>query len=604
MVSTLLLTVLLFLVESMASPLFGLSDTEANSNSAKYFRLTAKKLRGRTIDDAVPVSEAKHVLVERSGGAGYLSLDLVNENTFYLADIEIGSTSQRVGVLVDTGSSDLWVVASNNTYCISGTTGPLSSKARDLSDIVDWNSLSSSSSSSNNDSSPVSDNFQLKSVSSSSSEAIDCSVYGTFNPADSDTFTSNYTSFSIRYADNTFATGTWGHDNIIIGGDTVQSLSFAVCDNADNAMGILGIGLPGLETTYSGGSGSISASSQYQYENLPVKLNNLGIIERTAYSVYLNDTNASSANILFGAIDHSKYSGNLVALPILNTLQSMGYRSAIQLEVTLNSVTIANDNTNKQATLGNGASAALLDTGTTLTYIPSNILSNILSVIGAEYSSTLGYYTVTCDAVSDYSLIFNFQGLNIDIALSEFLVSLTSTSGVVSKRCMVGILSSQTSKFTLGDNFLRNVYMVADYEGMEIGLAVAQHDTTASEDIEVLSTGIPNAVTAASSLLWGSNLGTTLTAASSSVSLSTIPTSQNSFTVQAAGTLQVSTTGASTSRTGTRATTTRATSTSSSTNSVSSVSSISSTSRNNGNLIEANNLALLGGLFALFSALL
>lgn len=592
MVAPIIISIFLTLVQAVASSSCDFSENNCND---KYFRLTAKKLRGKTLNDAVSASEAKHVLVERDNGDGYVSIDLVNENTFYLTEIEIGSPAQKVGVLVDTGSSDLWVVASNNTYCKSGTTGPLSSKGRSFDDIYDWNNALS-----DNTSSLDNGNFQMKAISDSSAETIDCSVYGTFDPNDSDTFRSNGTSFAITYADNTFAKGTWSHDDVLIGGVNVESLSFAVCDTADNALGILGIGLQQLETTYSG-TQSTSLSNRYVYENLPVRLKTLGFIELVSYSVYLNDTTADSAVLLFGAVDHSKYTGDLVALPIVNTLAAKGYKNAIELTVTLNSITLIDSKSSKQAIIGSGASAALLDTGTTLSYMPSDILSNILNLINAEYSSSIGYYIVTCRDVTDFSLNFNMQGFNINIALSEFLVPLSTSSGLTSKYCMVGISSSDNSNFVLGDNFLRNVYMVADYENMEVALAVANHDANSPDDIEVMSTGIPNAVTPASSLMYGQSSGTSLVVTASVMGMSAIPNSQTSYTMQTNSSSKQATTTRLTSTNGNTAATIR---TSTLSNPVSSISSITSASRNQGNLIEMNGLALLGGIFALFSALL
>lgn len=115
-------TLLLLLSSSFASPLLGLSESTTQPNdipsTSKFFKLSAQKFRN-SILDKTKFDEAS--LLKKRDDDDYVELDLSNESTFYLTEVEIGTPVQKVGVLVDTGSSDFWVVASNNTYCQSGT---------------------------------------------------------------------------------------------------------------------------------------------------------------------------------------------------------------------------------------------------------------------------------------------------------------------------------------------------------------------------------------------------------------------------------------------------------------------------------------------------
>lgn len=543
---------------------------EGTVETPGFYMLSARKYRGTTMGDA-EVNGQPHVLLKRDGD-GYLNMGLQNENTFYMAEIEIGSTNQKVGVLVDTGSSDLWVVVeSNNTYCESGTTGSLSSKRVAPESIFDRNQIDSEG----NivvDEVEQNTNKEVQIKASSSSSSIDCSVYGTFDPSDSTTFSSNNTQFAITYADSTFAKGYWATDNIVISGTTVESLSFAVCDNTDNAMGVFGIGLSGLETTYSGSLVSTLGTS-YTYENLPIRLKTLGITNSVSYSVYLNDTDASDANILFGALDHARYSGDLVTLPLVNSQETKSYSKPIELQVTLNSVSIGGTNDDVQTQIASGAAAALLDTGTTLTYMPPSVLQSALNALDVKYSSSISGYVTDCSNGSNTQITFNFQGQEITVPLSSFLVSLTTTSGSSSSYCMVGILSSGTGStdFILGDSFLRYVYLVADLENYNVALAQAEHGNS-DTNIETISGSIPSAISPSTTATYGgsntvmnavsglvtnsaggsttststskgkkttstSSTGTATGTSSTSVSVSTISTSTQKA---AAGSLQVS----------------------------------------------------------------
>lgn len=187
-------------------------------------------------------------------------------------------------------SSDLWVVNSNNTYCEPST---VTNKGRALEDFAKLFINEK-----NDEDFNLNNNMQDK----SSSSLLNCSQYGTFNPNSSDSFVSNYTSFSITYADKTFAKGTWSQDTVTIGDLNIENMNLAVCGDTDNSMGVLGIGFASLEVTAS----SSYTKNLYTYENLPLKLVSDGIINKAAYSVYLNN-NDSSAEILFGAIDRSTY---------------------------------------------------------------------------------------------------------------------------------------------------------------------------------------------------------------------------------------------------------------------------------------------------------
>lgn len=149
---------------------------------------------------------------------------------------------------------------------------------------------------------------------------------------------------------------------------------------------------------------------------------------------------------------------------------------------------------------------------------------------------------------------------------------------------MLGLQDSQSTTFTLGDNFLRNVYMIADYENMEIGLAVANHSAS-NEDIQVVSTGIPNANQPVSSLEYGKSV-TTLVVQSTIVT-SSIPSSQSLSTAQ---TIPVSTTKDN-----------KASDESSISTDARTVSSIPSSTHN---YAARNEVGVMAGVFAVLAALL
>ncbi|ESW97796.1 hypothetical protein KL918_003175 [Ogataea parapolymorpha] len=492
--------------------LFFLASSVCVLGDPQFVKLEASVLRGSTYKDSQ--KGAKPFMLEKRADDGSVTMELQNAQSFYQVEIEIGSDKQKVGVLIDTGSSDLWVMNSNNSYCSSSSTkklkrdGPADAlqKGRDLSDLYNFNSPNEDNNAKGflggwGDLTTVETATQDETQTALAAQAtVDCSLYGTFNPSTSNSFHNNGTTFEISYADRTFARGTWGYDDVTFNGVTVNDLSLAVADETDSSTGVFGIGLRELETTYSGGG-----PQHYIYDNLPFKMVDQGLINRAAYSVYLNSTESSTASILFGAVDQSKYTGSLGLLPIINTAASYGYQKPLRLQITLSAITVS-DSRGQQASIGSGAAAALLDTGTTLTYAPSEIVEKLAETLGFDYSSSVGAYVARCRDVDSYAVNFDFQGKVIEAPLSSFLIALQTNSGEVSSYCALGIFSSGDESFTLGDTFLRNAYFVADLEGYQIAIANVNLNPGA-EQIEVISgNSIPSASSVSDySNTWGAS---------------------------------------------------------------------------------------------------
>nr|BAE91902.1 Yapsin1 [Ogataea minuta] len=525
----------MLLVAGGTVPVAGLPAGESKANSSPgYLRMEAEIYRGHSFETSQ--RGGRPYMLEKRAEDGSVLMELQNNQSFYKVELEVGSDKQKIGVLVDTGSSDLWIMNQNNSYCESSSSSSKmrERKGRKLSDLRNLN-LDVSEKNVKAVGAAETETMTLsvgeglfswfetqtdgsggetETASGDSSEAtIDCSVYGTFDPSSSDTFKSNGTEFSISYADDSFAKGTWGTDDVTFNGVTVDQLSMAIADETNSSMGVLGIGLKGLETTYSG-----DVTNAYTYENLPYKMQSQGLISKPVYSVYLNDSESSAASILFGAVDHDKYTGTLTLLPIINTAESLGYSTPVRLEVTLSKLYTGSSSNKTAVSIASGAAAALLDTGTTLTYVPSDIISTIVDQYGFQYSSSVGTYVAKCDSLDDAEIVFDFQGTKIWVPFSSFAVSLTTNGGSQSSYCALGLMDSGDDTFTLGDSFLNNVYFVADLENLQIAIAPANLDST-SEDIEVVSdSGIPSAKSASA---YSSSWGASGSAVASSLSVQT-----------------------------------------------------------------------------------
>lgn len=394
----------------------------------KYVKIPFSKRKGGENDE----------LSKRSNR--HESFVLANEQSFYSVELAIGTPSQNLTVLLDTGSADLWVPGKGNPYCGS---------------------------------------------------VMDCEHYGVFDKSKSSTFKANKSSpFYAAYGDGTYAEGAFGQDKLKYNELDLSGLSFAVANESNSTFGVFGIGLSTLEVTYSG-KVAVMDKRSYQYDNFPLFLKHSGAIDATAYSLFLNDESQASGNILFGAVDHSKYEGQLYTIPLINLYKSQGYQHPVAFDVTLQDLGLQTDKHN--ITLTTTKLPVLLDSGTTLTYLPSQAVALLAKSVNASYSKTLGYYEYTCPSSNNKtSVAFDFGGFRINAPLSDFTMQ-TSVG-----TCALAIIP-QTGNTTaiLGDSFLRNAYVVYDLDNYEVSLAQAKYGT-GKENIEAIKSTVPSAIKAPS----------------------------------------------------------------------------------------------------------
>ena len=274
------------------------SQTVFGSSSNSYVKLPVQKLANIPDMDSQGASD----IFKRDE---VFNSTLVNALGMYVVKMEIGTPPQTVYLQVDTGSSDMYVNDADNAYC----------------ELMSYGSDYAST-----------DNYELTATftelpsSTISSEAYTtlCSYWGAFSASNSSTFKYNDTHFDETYGDGTYYKGTYGTDVVSLGNITLESFSFGVANSTENQAGILGISLPVGENTDS--LENAYNITPFEYKNFPMALKSHGKIEKTAYSLFLNEPDAHFGSILFGAVDKSKYSGQLYTVPMLqafNTIDSL-----------------------------------------------------------------------------------------------------------------------------------------------------------------------------------------------------------------------------------------------------------------------------------------
>ncbi|KAL2021649.1 hypothetical protein VTK56DRAFT_7002 [Thermocarpiscus australiensis] len=375
----------------------------------------------------------------------------------YFATCRLGTPAQNLTLQLDTGSSDIWVPDSSARICKEAGTGTRGRPG--------------------------------------------CSL-GTFTPSKSDTFSVvGRGEFDIQYVDGSSSKGDYFTDVFEIGGATLRNMTMGLGLQTDISNGLVGVGYA-LNEAIVGKTQSASS----MYPNLPVNMVNEGLINTVAYSLWLNDLDANSGSILFGGIDTEKYQGELTRIDIYPTQQGL----FTSFMVALTSLEAVSPSGRDTLTSEEFPIPVVLDSGTTLSYLPTDLAQQAWHEVGAMYSSEFQVAVVPC-SMQNSKGYFSFglagpNGPRINVTMDELVLDLTSgqppvfTSGPYRGQdvCEFGIQNFSSSPFLLGDTFLRSAYVVYDLANNQIGIAATDFNSTKSNVVAFpsLSAAIPSATVA------------------------------------------------------------------------------------------------------------
>ncbi|MCJ1478653.1 hypothetical protein MMC13_007334 [Lambiella insularis] len=383
--------------------------------------------------------------------ANSVAASIANEDLLYLINATIGTPPQSFGLQLDTASissthSDIWVPATVADVCVQG-------------------------------------------------QGV-CSLFGAFNPNASSTFVDiGPNSFSISYVDNSGVTGDFMNDTFSFGGISLKNQQMGLATQSTRALGIMGIGFDMGESS----AASTGTTQGFTYPNVVDQLQMQGFIKTMAYSLWLNDLDSNAGSILFGGVDTAKFKAPLISIPIQPDSQTQSISS---FTVALSSISVVNNTGATQYSKTNLAVPVILDSGTTLTYLPDTYANDILGGVGAINNKNYGY-VVPCSLGSD-GANFTFQfggasGPSIVVGMSEFVIPIVVQSGSTptaqdgTPLCQFGINPAGNSPNLFGDTFLRSAYVVYDLENQQIGLANTNFNATNSNVQEFTNSQIPGA---------------------------------------------------------------------------------------------------------------
>ena len=301
--------------------------------------------------------------------------------------------------------------------------------------------------------------------------------------------------------------GDYVTDTLRIGGRDLQGLQFAVGYDSSSSEGVMGIGYPQLEV-------QVQTNRQRPYPNIPALMADQGLIQSNAYSLWLDDLDSSTGSILFGGVDTDKYQGQLSTLPI------QPERGVFQeLIIVMTGVNLVSNGQSQPIELAE--TGVLLDSGSTLTYLPPTTCLGIYNALNAYYNEQDETAYVDCSLQGSPTTIeFLFSGIVISVPMNELVLPAgTDAYGNPAQLedgtllCTFGIaVGSGRSGYTLGDTFLRSAYVVYDLANNEISLAQTNFNSVSSNVMAIAEgqNSVPDATgvaSAASVQITGTNGG-------------------------------------------------------------------------------------------------
>lgn len=379
---------------------------------------------------------------------------LNNHGNYVGVTVDVGTPAQRVELLLDTGSDVSWVVTPENGSCMD-----------ESDDTVEQQDVGHDGHDDEDD--------------EDASGLMDCHKNGMYECKNSSTCIRSREPVHVRYGDTTSITGVYAHDTVSLGGNVSLGYDFALGLDTNSSFGVLALGIPDYDMQ--------GGKPHYVHGNLAMRMKEQGMTERAVFSVWFNEEQSGGGGeLLFGASDRAKYKGNLTAMRIVR--RDGEHVPVRRFDVLLSDILVQRDG-KEQALFGmserysGGLATALPDTGSMLTYLPTELYDSLTSLFPERLALSNNKFAVGCPMDGD-TIGFKFGSTTLTIPLWHFISdrgwgfpSLSKHPGYDPRRryCLLGFMSTGGGgeEVVLGHAFLRATYTVFDLDRMQILLAPA-----------------------------------------------------------------------------------------------------------------------------------
>ncbi|KAL2019763.1 hypothetical protein VTK56DRAFT_9207 [Thermocarpiscus australiensis] len=351
-----------------------------------------------------------------AGGFGYENVTASNAyGTQY--GVQVLWDGQPVSLILDTGSSDTWVVQ-DDFQCIDYIGVSIPQEACAFGPAY-------------------SDNFQ----------------YG---------FTDPETHMFIRYGDGEVVAGPMGYSDIAVGGITVKKQQVCLANTTfwfgnNYTSGVMGLAFPSLTNAYPGNIQHHEPANLIQYPPLFTSMVDQGLVD-PVFSLAI-DRNSSTGILAFGGIasatgiDLSKTTSlDMVITNVVGRPETASQYSFY---------TVIPDGWEYDHITDSKKFPYIVDSGTTLCYLPPSLAEAINGAFNppAVYMYMYGAYFTSCDAfVPQVAVLLDgvkFRINPVDLIYRNVVDPLTGL-------CMTAVTNGGDGPYILGDTFMYNALVVFD----------------------------------------------------------------------------------------------------------------------------------------------
>ncbi|KAF9148061.1 Type I transmembrane sorting receptor, partial [Linnemannia schmuckeri] len=278
-------------------------------------------------------------------------------------------------------------------------------------------------------------------LASSTCSTAACKSHRRFNSSSSKTFRNDPAKrrFQIAYGDGSYAMGPIGTDMVNVGGVQIrQTIGLATNESSDFEVskmdGMFGLAFSSFE--------SVPGVKTFMTNAIEKKAVALPVV--SAYLPSLRRSGGKGGHYLFGAIDSTKFHGDLTYVPV--TVR--GYWQITVQDVLVNSQSL------------NSSFQGIVDTGTTLVILDDKTTTALHSKIrGSYFDKDEQGWVVPCSLSKAKAgfVGFRLEGRVFEVPMADMAWEPLRKGSEV---CYSGVQSMNSPVWILGDMFIKNNYCV------------------------------------------------------------------------------------------------------------------------------------------------